>query len=192
MAGSGPLAWHCSTSRLSTAGCHGGDDEGRDESLQDGQDGRALHADAFNQHCAERRAQHDEQQHERREHDLGAVFCVFEHGGSLRAGLGLLATERLRPAGGSLGEAHPRWFQSYERDWLSRRSVAMSTVAAAASRSKRLSRSAASGGCDGGALAMNVAGRAAHLLDGREGRLLSERRVLSERAASDSSPRLRR
>ena len=45
-------------------------------------------------------------------------LTVLGIGGSPRAGLGLLATERLRPAGGSLGEAHPRWFQSYGRDWL--------------------------------------------------------------------------
>ena len=71
-------------------------------------------------------------------------LAVFGIGGSVRAGLGLCATERLRPAGGSLGEAHPRWFQSYGRDWLSRRSVATNTVAAVVTGSKLLSRSAAS------------------------------------------------
>ena len=47
---------------------------------------------------------------------LVLVFCVFEHGGSLRSGVwAFVATERLNRTEGSLGEAHPRWFQSMDR-----------------------------------------------------------------------------
>ena len=74
----------------------------------------------------------------------------------------------------SLGEAHPRWFQSYERDWLSRRSVATSTVAVPGSGVQAPHSADGLGGGDG-ALAMNVAGVAAHPLCGREDRLLSGR-----------------
>ena len=89
------------------------------------------------------------------------------------AGLGLLATERLRPAGGSLGEAHPRWFQSYGRDWLYPAFCGCEHRSCGRQR-KQAPRSDSAASEDAEVLRCHErCGMATHLLDGREGPVLS-------------------